>query len=236
MIIRAYLPQILTTFFGGLFVALGIITFGNAEAFDKLYLLILFFAALLCHKNMNIVSILSIILLQRLTEELAWLYLFDNNIIKLLIYCFGLLAAYYLRHDWLVKVIIPTIVLVIVAEAYWFISDYKSPELYWHIWIMISNLIVRFLIFSRVSLVDHYFPNKGESVNLDWVIYKLSVVVIIIQSAILFEYLIRHILGVSGALYIYLLYPYLIHGLATIAIWATFQESYKQILPKLLKA
>jgi hypothetical protein len=236
MFIRPYLPQIFTALFGGLFALLGILTFGNGAAFDKIHIGMLIFTGIICRKDINVVSVVILLLLQLTWESLAWQYLINENIVKITLYISAFGMMYYFRHDWVVKILLPTLSLVIASEIYWYLTNYSAPEIYWHIWIMASNLLVRYLIFIRVGIVDSYYQEKGLSVNLDWVIYKLSAFIIIIQATMILEYLLRHIVGFSNMLFVYYSYSYLVHGIATIAVWAIFSESFKQLLPRLLKA
>lgn len=235
MLARVYFPQLLMALFGGLFVAVGILTFGNAYIFDRLFIGILIFTAFICRKNINIISLLVIILLQRVIQEFAWLGLNNSIQLKELLYLIALLLFYIFRYDRLVKFIFPILVLLICAEIYWYIIDYPAPQLYWHTVLLLSCLITRHMIFSRLEWVEYLFPNKSQSTNLDWIFYKLLGTTSIILVLSLFEYLIRHVLGLSHFLLIYYSYPYLVHGIATFSIWATFNESYKQLIPKLLK-
>jgi hypothetical protein len=85
-------------------------------------------------------------------------------------------------------------------------------------------------------MVDKFFPEKGTSINLDWIIYKLSAITIMVQAAILIEYLARHVLDYSDLLLVYFSYPYIMQGIATLSIWAVFNESNKLLVPRLLKA
>jgi hypothetical protein len=236
MLIRAYFPQILTALFGGLFVAAGIITFGDAKTFDRLYLVILIFTAIVCRENINVVSIVFILFLQVTIDEIVWLTLGELYIFKIFSYSFVLWSIYYFRYDWVIKIILPSVTLVAGSEFYWYFSNYQPPQISWYIWIMSSNLIIRYLIFSRVRMVDKFFPEKGASINLDWIIYKLSALTILVQAGILMEYLARHVLGYSNVLLVYFSYPYIIQGIATLSIWAVFNESYKLLVPRLLKA
>lgn len=236
MFIRAFLPQIITALFGGLFVFLGIATFGSAWVFDRIYISLLVFTGIVCRKDINIVSVIVILVLQLIWENLAWSLLLDENLIKLILYLTALYAAYYFRYDWLAKMVATIVIIASVSEFYWYLNNYSAPEIYWYIWIMISNLLIRHLVFCRVSFIDKYYPNKGESVNLDWVIYKLNAALTILQAAMVFEYLSRHLLGFNDALIVYYSYSYIIHIIGTITIWAIFSESSKRLIPKLLKA
>jgi hypothetical protein len=236
MLARVYLPPFITALFGGLFIAIGIITFGKPDYFDRLFIGVLIFTAAVCRKNINIVSILVIILLQRLIEESAWSWLQNIYIIRELIYCIALATVVYLWFDPISKLASAVLILLIGAEIYWYITDYPAPELYWHTTLLLTNLLTRYMIFSRTSIVEHYFPGKGESTNLDWAIYKLCAVAAVIQCLALVEYLIRHLLGFNQVLIVYQSYVFLVHSIAIFVIWVTFNESYKQLLPRLLKA
>ncbi|MEP1385640.1 MAG: hypothetical protein ABJK64_17810, partial [Paraglaciecola sp.] len=67
-------------------------------------------------------------------------------------------------------------------------------------------------------------------------LYKINAAVVITQSVVLFEYFIRHILNFPNIQLAYNVSPYLIHGLSTLIIWATFNESYKQLISGQIKA
>jgi hypothetical protein len=236
MLARVYLPPFITALFGGLFIALGIVTFGDADTFDRLFVGVLIFTLIICRNNIDIVSLLAIIFLQRIMQELAWSSLSDGVILKELLYSLAIVMMYTLRYDPLVKWLAAILALTICAEIYWYITDYPAPELYWQIILLLSCLFTRYMIFSRVELVQRYLTRTSQSTNLDWIFYKLIGTTAIVQAAIIFEYLIRHILGLSQVLVVYYSYPYIVHSIATFAIWATFHESYKLLLPKLLKA
>ena len=236
MLLRVYLPPFITALFGGLFIAIGILTFGDADTFDRLFVGILIFTLIICRNNIDIVSLLAIIFLQRMIQELAWASFSDGVVLKELLYSLVIVTMYALRHDPLVKWLSCVIALAVTAEIYWYITEYPAPQLYWHLTLLLSCILTRYMIFSRLELVQKYLTRQSQSTNLDWIFYKLAGTTAIVHVAAIFEYLIRHVLGVSQALIIYYSYPYIVHGIATFAIWATFHESYKLLLPKLLKA
>jgi hypothetical protein len=236
MLIRAYLPQILTALFGGLFVAASIFTFGNALAFDRLFLAVIVFTALLCRRDVNVLSVTAIIFLQHIVEELAWLYLPSGYIIKALVYIAGFWLVYYFWYDWTSKILLLCTVLASSTEVYWFVIEYDPPQTFWYVCIIMICISIRHLVFSRVNVVENHISKKAKSINLDWVLYKVNAVIIMTQAIVLLEYYFRHVLGFQSALFAYHSLPYLIHALSTILIWATFNESYKQLLPRLLNA
>jgi hypothetical protein len=236
MVLRAYLPKLMTAFFGGLFVAAGIFTFGNALVFDRLFLGVIAFTAILCRQNVNVLSLTLIIFLQQIIEELAWLYLSSDYQIKVFIYMVGFWMVYHLWHDWTSRLLLTCTALAASAEVYWFVTEYKPPQMFWYVFIIMMCMSVRHLIFLRVNIVEIYISKKAKSINLDWVLYKVNALIIIAQAIVLFEYCLRHVLGLQNALFAYYSLTYVIHALLTVLIWATFNESYKQLLPRLLKA
>lgn len=237
MLLHAYLPKLITALFGGLFIAAGVLTFGNALVFDRLYIGILIFTAIVCHKNINVVGIILILLLERVMEELAWTILFNSYLTKVLFYSIAFYVIYLLKYDNLTKILAITCLSSVFAEIYWYITSYNSPEIQWYIIIIALNSFIRHMIFLRVSYTEEIFPTKEViSINLDWVIYKLNAAAIIVQALVLFEFLIRHLFGLSNILIFYTLSPYAMHVIATYTIFITFSESYRLLLPRLLKA
>jgi hypothetical protein len=236
MLARVFLPPLISTLFGGLFIALGIVTFGDPDTFDRLFLGVIIFTLFICRNNIDIISLLAIIFLQRIMEELAWSSLSDGVILKEILYILVIVMMYSLRYDPLVKWVTCILVLAISSEFYWYLTDYDAPQLYWHMFLLLSCLLTRYMIFSRVVMVQRYLRRTSHSTNLDWIFYQLIGITVIVQIAAIFEYLVRHVLGQTEVIIIYDSYPYIVHGIATFAIWVTFHESYKLLTPKLLKA
>jgi hypothetical protein len=236
MILHAYFPKIITTLLGGALVYLGIITFGNALAFDLIYVSTLIFTGLVCKKDINVVSIITVLIFQLIWESLAWNILVDENPAKVLFYLTAFYTVYCLRYDWLAKIAVTVVFIASLSELYWYFNDYSAPEIYWSILIMVSNILIRHLVFYRVSFVDRYYPSKGESINLDWIVYKLSAALTILQAIMIFEYLSRHLLGLDNILLVYNAYSYIIHCIGIITILAIFIENFKRLIPKRIKA
>jgi hypothetical protein len=68
MFIRAYLPNFLTALFGVLF---GIATFGNGLAFGRIYIILLIFTGIVCKKDINVLSVIIILVLRMMWDLLA---------------------------------------------------------------------------------------------------------------------------------------------------------------------
>jgi hypothetical protein len=74
--------------------------------FDRLYIGVLIFTAIIFRSNINVVSVLTIIFLQHTLEEFAWIILSENYLVKIALYIVGFWSAYYFRHDWISKVLL----------------------------------------------------------------------------------------------------------------------------------
>ena len=156
MILRAYLPKIFAALFGGLFVAAGVFTFGNALVFDRLFLGVIVFTAILCRQDVNVLSVIAIIFLQHIIEEFAWLYLPSSYIIKVLVYIFGFWLVYYFWYDWTSKILTLCLILGVSTEVYWFVIEYDPPQTFWYVCIIMICISMRHLVFLRVNLVENY--------------------------------------------------------------------------------
>ncbi|MCC2616693.1 hypothetical protein LJ739_10615 [Aestuariibacter halophilus] len=238
MLLRHYTPKILTALFGGLFVFAGFYTFGNALLFDRIFIGVLIFTALICRKNVNVLGVVVILVIQRLLEEAGWSISEANHelLVKAVFYGLALFVYYKTRFDELSKVFLTTITIALLSEAYWYFSDKSAPEIYWYVFVATNAFLVRYLVFVRVGFTGDYFPQKAESINLDWHIFKLYGVASFLQLIMIAEYIVRSVFGFIKITYVYYTYPYVAQALATYAVWVIFNESYRLLLPRLLKA
>ncbi|MFT6776093.1 MAG: hypothetical protein ACJAV1_000002 [Paraglaciecola sp.] len=241
MILRAYLPKFLTALFGGIFVALGILTFGDSTLFDRLFFGILIFTAIICKKNLNVIGIVLIIAIHQILAESAWFLLHKGDItspffIGILFYSVAFYAYCKFRHDPVSKLLLVSLIIALASELYWFIENKNSAYLHWYVMVLIINLLTRHFIFLRVSYTESYFPKMAESINLDWHIYKLNALAIVVQTANILEYSFRRVLDFSELLIVYNLYSYIMQAISTYTIFIIFHESYKLLIPKLFRA
>lgn len=236
MLIAAYLPKILTALLGGLFVFLGIVTFGNAEAFDRLFIFILIFTAIVCRKNIDVLGIVFILAFGRILEELLWFSTQDNLYSKVAVYSCLAIILYKLKYDTMSRFAIPCLVLSISAELFWFASQYQfTPEIYWYNILIGQSMVVRFLLFSRINLSLSIFNKKASSINLDWIIYQVTRIFIVFETLNILEYLSRHILELEVTV-IYVCYPFTMQAIATFILWAVFNEANKLLKTRILSA
>lgn len=236
MILRNYLSTSLTALFGGLFVFLGIATFGNGEAFDRLFIFIFIFTGIVCRKNIDVLGIVLILAFERILEEILWFSTQDIWYSKIAVYSCLAILFYKLRYDVMSKLSIPCLVLSISAELFWFATDYQStPEIYWYNIIIGQSMVVRFLLFSRINLSHSFFNRNAKSINLDWIIHQVTSMFIVIESLNILEYLLRHILELRVTI-MYVCYPFAMQAIGTFILWAVFNETNKILKKRILNA
>lgn len=238
MLLAHYLPKIITALFGGLFIFAGIYTFGNALLFDRIFIGVLIFTAIVCRKNVNVLGVVIILMGVHLLSEAAWFVseLEYKTTAKIGFYCLSGVVCYQLRYDYTSKILLACLIGSLLSEGYWEYLGKNAPEIYWYIFVLSSNLIARHLLFLRVSYTDDFFPGKSQSINMDWHLYKLTAVAAILQSFNILEYIVRSVFGFVEVMFIYNIYPYLMQAISTYTVWIIFHESYKLLLPKLLRA
>lgn len=148
---------------------------------------------------------------------------------KLLVVGLCIAACYKLRYDRLIWVAVGTLLSLVLAEIYWFVTDYETPMVYWHLVILFQTLIVRHFIFFRPTIMAKMFPEwRGiRWIYTDLQIYQLMSVYVVIELMRLAEYYIRHILGFSDVVVVYTLYPYAVQIIACVVIWIVLNEAIR---------
>lgn len=227
MIFRQYVSSGITNILAIVFLTIALLTFGYAQYFDRLFIIFLLGLILFNIHNANIISIAIIFLLERFLEEVVFFsssYLF----IKPLIYLLSLWLIKLFWYDSLIRrIILPTIIICVICEVYWYTTDYNAPKIYYYIAMMSLNIITRHLIFLRVPLFRKFQaipriqkiisqPLKQTAVDLP--LYTLAMVNILVVVAMIAEYIVRHLAGFS-ALFVYNYYPYTMQFLAVVTLF-----------------
>jgi hypothetical protein len=241
MLLRAYFPKFITALFGGLFIATGILTFGNAMVFDYLFLCILIFTAIICRKDINVVGIVTILLITQFVSELLWLtfveHFYNNGFMKIIVYFLLGYTVYKFWYDSMTKIALICLTFSILAELYWIYAGYQNiPGIYWSNILITISLLTRYMLFSRVELTETLFKKPADSINLDWFIYQITKLYIIIEALNILEFLLRHVAKFPQLQVIYTIYPYTIQFLATFTLFIVFNETNRLVKSRLLGA
>ena len=210
---------VLTALMAGAAIATGVLTFGNGELFDRLFLLILvflmFFKAV--NQDINISGIIILFIVNMVCEEVVFLTL-GAEYQKIIIYTVAAYIFYRLYFNDMVKFIaVPILLLSFIAELHWFLTDYPAPMLHLYIAMLTFNILIRFMLFMRIPLTEQYTNKKAKIVPADSYIYDLAKWSTIFLSLVLIEYIVRHCTPYQPML-IYNLFEYVMHGLAVLIV------------------
>ncbi|MBU2879884.1 MULTISPECIES: hypothetical protein [Aliiglaciecola] len=177
--------------------------------------------------------------IQRLVEETAWSIseLEFADLIKASFYLLSIAVYWKIKYDKASRLLLLGLIISLSAEFYWILNQQLAPEIYWYITLQSSYLFARHLFFMRVAYMSDILPKQQiESINLDWQMYKLNALFAVLQLFMIFEYIIRSVFEYKKVLLIWTSYPYLAQLCYTYLIWIVFYESYKLLIPKLLRA
>lgn len=224
---NAFFWRFLSQFLAVICICAGIVTFGNDVWFDRIFEVSLVLTALFCRKNVNVVVLVVIVVVGRSVEELLFLFevFFNEYWFKGLLYSSFILVAWLFRHDIENKYLFPVIIFLCTSsEIYWFLTGYSAPQVFWYLIPYSLNLIVRFAIFMRYELVEHFFPGQEALCFSEFKIRDAHQWGIYVYAAMVFEYLIRH-LFMGNLFIVYQIYPYIIQAISTYVLWYMLQEN-----------
>ncbi len=231
MILTPLLEKLQTAILAVVFLAAGLITFGNALVFDRLYIGILLFACWLCRSEWNLLSIIAIIALERVVEEMAWITLTNEYMIKLPLYCLCTYLIYKFCQGSFRWYCFFCISLVFGSEIYWLLTNYLAPEIYWDVYYLAQTLLTRWLFVHRCFLLGNLtaerFPGTAKSLELDYLLANLMTGYAILSSFQILEYLLRHSLGFHDIAYIHASYPYVAHSFSIFILFSIFLNSIR---------
>lgn len=227
MIFRQYFDRAVTSLLAIAFLTLALLSFGYAQYFDRLFIIFLLVLILFNISKANIVSIAIIFLLERFFEEVV--FFFSTYLyIKPLIYLLSLWLIKVFWYDPLIRrIILPTIIICIISEIYWYLTGHIAPKIYYYIAMMSLNIITRHLIFLRVpifkqlqamALVRNIVSQPITQTPVDLPLYYIAMVNILVVVAMISEYLIRHLTSLKPLL-VYNLYSESIHLLSAITLF-----------------
>lgn len=220
----------MTTLLAVSVILLAILTFGQPLIFDRLFVLLLLIATILTFPyDKNACFAILILLIQRGSEELLWLLQANTWWFKAPAYTIALGCCYVLRYARLNQVVAATILLILCAEAYWLLTDYPAPAIYWLALLLLINVVTRYALFARPALMCQYLPAYFNDDNVHWIAldFRLHYIVtlfIFLAQLNTLEYLIRHLLGYYQVQFIYTLTPYAAHAMSCLIIWFILQQ------------
>lgn len=227
MVIRPFFQHLISTLLVGLFIALGIITFGDPFLFDRIFFASLLIIAISFKKDINLLGVTLIIIVERVFEESAYFIIVNSFSLKALTYIACVYALYLRRNDTLFYPIAISLSIIIPTEIYWWMSDYAFLNIHWYVFLIALNLFVRKAISSRCFWTLELLPkSKVQPLKVDFYTYQLALFFIMVNLITLAEYLARHLFSLNS-LYVYELYPLMNHILAFIFLFLLADQAIK---------
>lgn len=189
-------------------VSLIFLTFGNGVYFDVAFATVISTLVLTLSKdNKSISSILLACLLVNFISETFYRFT-AHELARYIYYALSIYIFAKFRGDWLVRCLIfPICGLSIVAELYWYLKGYSAPEVHYYLALLALKIILR--QFLSAGYFRDPVPARGDyQKTIYTTFYQLSGLSCIIVSAMLIEYLVRH-LTYYNPMFVYDNYTYI---------------------------
>lgn len=235
MIIQPYASKVITLLVGVACAVFGILTFGNAYQFDVISTLFLVVVGFYCRHDINLLAVIAIIFSGRIAEEFIFYLTDESPLSQALIYVTCAACVFKLTRDRFRYSVTLVLITSLLAELYWYISNYDGPDLSWAFSQIVISLVIRYIFIYRPFLMRKYFNKNGNIILLDYSLQRVYGLPILVECLNITEYIVRHTTDYKP-LYFYDIYPYLMHAINTYVIWVVLQYSQSLIQKKSLKA
>lgn len=200
-------------------ISAGVYTFGDALLFDRLYILTIIVVAIVVRKDINLIAVVVLLALQRVNEEIGYIVVGElHHIFKTGVYCLLAAACYFLRKDALWWLLFPLLGLCLGAELFWLLANYRAPVISWHLFLIINAVLIRKLVWQRELWTKRYYRKSARSLDIDYYVYELNLIYICANTAVVMEYMGRHVLRFSESLVIYHSFPYIAHTMTVLTL------------------
>lgn len=204
--------------------------FGQPFIFDPIVLIAIIAIAIFFRRDTDLLTICSVIIAERVLEELMWRFLENEIWFKIPGYLILLILALTLFRGWLRFYLIAFYVCAVAAEVNWFLSEYKAPYILWPSFtLMEAALLARFFKMRAFWMIEFNSKLNVRPLVLDVQLIYTFYVFVLLYSLYTFEYYIRHILGYTEVTYIYYSYPYIGAALALFKLWLVLVQSIEHL-------
>jgi hypothetical protein len=230
LLVKYWASNTIVTLLISTFIYLGYLSFGYPVYFDRLFIIVLLILVSTFKVNKNLFLIGLILLLERILSTL----LFEVTsllLTKVLTYSVCFYIVYKLTFDKQVKfLLLPVVIISILAELYWYFIEYTAPYIHTYIALMCLNLVTRYFLIFKVHIFKRTFPDSIFSLPLDFSLYKVAGLYNLVLTAMISEYLIRH-LTFYNPMIIYFNYSFLTQlaalGTLYLIFLYIFQSSFR---------
>jgi hypothetical protein len=175
----------------------------NPEHFDLIYIGALGLSCAFCWADKDTLGALVILLGLWIVSQI--IYMLPENMYNLvLVYTLCLILPITFRDNISAKVTLLITLFCIGAEVYWWQINYANkPQIHYFLGLLVLTDLARSLLFKRVFIVYEYFGWISGKTALDWQIRGTLLVGYLLLNLMLFEYFIRHLIGLSQVTFVY---------------------------------
>ncbi|MBL4630323.1 MAG: hypothetical protein JKY14_03915 [Paraglaciecola sp.] len=133
------------------------------------------------------------------------LYILPANLYSLvLVYALTLILSVAFISQTTAKITFLITIISISAEVFWWHSEYTNkPQIHYLVGLLAITELARELLFKRVFILSEYLGIHSGKVALDWQLRSILLVGYSLFLAVIIEYLIRHLAGLSNLTFIY---------------------------------
>jgi hypothetical protein len=222
---------------------LGILTFGDNESFDLIFMSVLFVGIILTLKLPDIWTILLIIFMARLLDKGLLYYTSSSLLSEVLVYCAMLLLLHKFRIKYFYYPLLTLLSLTVAAEIYWHVHGYKpiftgsssKPDLYFYWCYIIIIVGVIALVNLRTLWIERFFNVETQFTALDYDLGNLYRAFLVLEMSMILEYLARH-LTPYNPLFIYAYYTEIKHLFGAVLMFLIIRLFLGESAKRLLKA
>jgi hypothetical protein len=201
----------------------------NASVADILYFMLLAGLGLYFREDKNLAIILFAVASTHGLGQIAFFIDFspDSLFSKLVAYTLVLCSCYLLRCDKLAKFSLSLLFCILISEVYWWIIKYDdTPEIAYYAILLACNVVLRHLLLAR-SYSFNLWSRELKETSIDWVLYNLSGLSIIVVSAMTLEYIVRHMLN-AQVVFVYYSYTNIMSLINAAILWVILNYALKK--------
>lgn len=210
---------------------IGIATyFGQPFIFDPIVLIAILAIAIFFRRNLDLLTICSVIVAERTFEELMWRFLENELWFKIPCYFALVILGYTLSRGKLRVYLMVFYLMAIASELYWYYTDYSAPYILWPCFTLLEAVLLARFFKMRVFWIIEFNPKlEVKPIALDSQLIMIFYAFICLYSLYTLEYYVRHLLGFTEITYIYYAYPYIASCLSLYTLWQIIVQSVEHL-------
>jgi hypothetical protein len=221
----------------------GVLTFGDNESFDLIFMSVLFSSILLTLKLPDIWTTLFIVFIARLLDKGLLYFTSSSWLSEAIIYTAMFLLLHKFRIKYFYYPLLALLSLTIAAELHWIINGYDptftgsptKPDLYFYWGYILIIVSVIALVNLRTLWIEQFFDVETQFTDLDYDLGNLYIAFLALEMPMLIEYLVRH-LTPYNPLFIYTYYTEIKHLLGVVLMFLILRLFLSESSKRLLKA